>query len=301
MRSLPPLKALHAFEATARHLSVSLAAEELRVTPSAVSHQLRTLEQHLGVRLFHRLNRRLVLTDTGRSYLQLIANVFDRIESATENVISHGVSDMLTVHCPPTFAPAWLMPRLPRFMAEHPDIDLRLHATPEQVDFLRSNVDVEIRYGLGDWPGLTVVPLMSERIVPMCAPALRGRLPARPAPRDLTALPLIHSERSFVGWARWFAAAGVADADVRRGLRFDRGYLSIQAAADGLGVALESTIFATRELASGRLVLPLTETDGLFEVSAHHLVYPPAYKALPKVRKFEDWILRMAGEGAGEG
>jgi LysR family transcriptional regulator, glycine cleavage system transcriptional activator len=142
MPTLPPLRALQAFEASARHMSVARAAEELSVTPSAISHQLKALEAFLGVRLFHRFNRRIALTDTGRGYVQLLASGFDRIARATDHVIAGGVSDVLTVHCSPSFAPAWLLPRLGGFMAAHRGIDLRIHATPEPPDFFRSDTDV---------------------------------------------------------------------------------------------------------------------------------------------------------------
>lgn len=291
MRSLPPLKALLAFEAAARHLSVQRAAEELHVTPSAISHQLKALEGHLGIRLFHRLNRRIVLTDTGRGYLQSIASVFDRVESATRHVIEGGVSDVLTVHCPPSFAPAWLLPRIGDFVRRHPGIELRVHATPEPPDFFRSDTDVEIRYGDGNWPGLTSVELMSDRVAPLVAPSLRPRLPARPAPADLLHLPLIHSERSHTTWSDWFRCMGVGTEARLRGLRFDRGYLSIQAAAQGLGIALESLVFGGRELQSGALVALFYDASETSTGMGHHLVYPGVYGGIPKVRAFEEWLL----------
>jgi LysR family glycine cleavage system transcriptional activator len=292
MRTLPPIRALQAFEAAARRGSVALAAEELHVTPSAISHQLKALEEYLGVHLFHRLNRRIALTDIGRSYLQLLATVFDRIEGATEHVIHGGVSDVLTVHCPPSFAPAWLLPRLPDFRARHPDIDLRLHATPEPPEFFRSDTDVEIRYGTGDWPGLTVVTLMGDHVMPLATPAVRKTLPAHPSPDDILDLPLIHSERAMVGWNDWTRAFGLRPA-ATRGLRFDRAYLSLQAATLGLGVALETHVFAERYLRSGALVALLGE-NGQISAGGHFLVYPATYAVMPKVLRFRDWLLDAA-------
>lgn len=296
MRLLPPLRGLQAFEAAARHLSVTAAAEELFVTPSAVSHQIKGLERHLGLRLFHRMNRRIALTDAGRDYVQLLSSGFDRIARATEHIVSGGGSDVLTVHCLPSFAPAWLVPRLPDFMARHPEIDLRIHATPGPAEFFRSDTDVELRYGTGDWPGLEVVPLMSDAVVPLISPCLRDRLPADPAPADLLALPLIHSERAQVGWVEWARALSVDVAPGRGGLRFDRGYLAIQAAAEGLGVALETLIFARRELDAGRVVTPLSPDTYAMPAGGHYLVYPANYANLPKVAAFRKWLKEAVGE-----
>lgn len=290
MPALPPLRALQAFEATARHLSVASAAEELNVTASAISHQLKRLESFLGVKLFHRFNRRIALTDTGRGYVQLLASGFDRIARATEQVVTGGASDVLTVHCPPSFAPAWLIPRLGEFMAAHRRIDLRIHATPEPPEFFRSDTDVEIRYGTGDWPGLVVVHLMSDTVVPLTSPSLRAQLPERPSAADILSLPLIHSERALVGWPEWCRSLGLATWPGRSGLRFDRGYLAIQAAAEGLGVALESLVFAQRELQDGRVVPLLDPSCGGSPAGGHFLVYPLVHEELPKVRQFRTWL-----------
>jgi LysR family transcriptional regulator, glycine cleavage system transcriptional activator len=291
---MPPLRALRAFEAVARHLSVRAAADELAVSPSAVSHQLRLLEERLGVRLFHRTGRRMMATDAGRSYAQLIAAAFERIESATRQMVEAGFRDVLTIHCPPSLAPAWLMPRLTDFMRRHPQIDVRLHATPEPPDFYGTNVDVEIRYGDGVWPGMHVVRVLPDRVTPMLAPGLLATLPERPAAADLAQLPLIHSERSLVRWGAWLEANAVLGVDTRRGLRFDRGYLSIQAAVAGLGVALESEVFACRELASGALVAPLGRRCVDAPTHAHYLVCPPGHARLPKVTAFTAWMLDQA-------
>ncbi len=293
-RRLPPLRALQAFEAVARLGSVTAAAQELRITPSAVSHRLRRLEEALGVRLFHRSSRRIALTDAGRDYLESVASAFDRIERSSDRLASGGASDLLTIHCPPSFAPAWLLPRLPDFMAHHPEIDLRIHASPQPVDFFRSDADVEIRYGNADWIGLVVVPLLEDRVAPLCAPALRARLPERPQPADLARLPLLHSERALLTWEDWLATHRLP-AMARGGLRFDRGYLVVQAAAMGLGVALESTVFAAEALAAGRLVRALPGREGEVVVGAHSLVFPPLYQGIRKIGIFERWIVAQAG------
>ena len=290
-RRLPPLRALQAFEAVARSHSVTKAAEELAVTPSAVSHRLRHLEEHLGIALFHRAKRRIALSDAGHDFLQSIGPAFDRIERASDRLSNGMASDVLTIHCTPSFAPAWLVPRIGEFMGLHPNIDLRIHASPEPVDFFRSDTDVEIRYGNSDWAGLVVVPLMDDVLTPLCAPSVYERLSPRITPANLISVPLIISERGPIGWEQWFRSKGVHNAP-HRGLRFDRGYLAVQAAAAGLGVALESRVFAERHLRDGELIPLFDGTSGDIVVAAHTLVYPPVYRELQKIRLFQAWLLQ---------
>ncbi len=295
MRQLPPLRALLAFETTARHLSVARAAEELCLSPSAVSHQLRTIENYLGIRLFHRTTRSMTLTDAGYSYLQVVVGGLDRIATATQDVVDAGFTDVLTVQCPPSFAPAWLGPRLADFMRAHPDIDLRIRATPDPVDLLRSAVDVEIRYRIGETAGLVVEPLLEEAIVPLACPALARRLRRKSVAEALASTPLIHSERSTLNWAAWLRSQHITGVKVARGLRFDRAYLSIQAAIDGLGIALESTVFAARAIEAGSLVRPFPRQSETTTM-AHFMVVSEANAILPKVRKFREWIVEAAAQ-----
>ncbi|MFN3685405.1 LysR substrate-binding domain-containing protein [Salinarimonas sp.] len=295
--SKPPLRALQVFEATARLGSVTEAAAQLGVTPSAISHQLRALEDHLGVRLFHRMNRRIVLTDAGRTYAGLLGQGFARIDRATDNLLKGGAGDVLTLHCPPSFAPAWLVPRLRRFVAAHPDIDLRIHATPEPPAFFRSDTDVEIRYGVGGWPGLETVELMPDVVLPMAAPPLAARLPEHARPDDIFRLPLLHSERTLVSWDQWASSCGSATTAPTGGLRFDRAYLALQAAEEGLGVALETQVFSRPLLDSGRLV-PLVPPDFWRPAGAHYLVFPAIFAEIPKVKRFRDWIVEEASATA---
>lgn len=300
-RRLPPLRALQAFEAVARTHSVTKAADELAVTPSAVSHRLRNLEDHLGMKLFHHARRRVALSDAGRDFLQSIGPAFDRIERASDRLANGMASDVLTIHCTPSFAPAWLVPRIDAFVQQHPNIDLRVHASPEPVDFFRSDTDIEIRYGNSDWAGLIVVPLMDDVLTPLCAPELRTRLGFGPGltPEALVAAPLIVSERAPIGWEQWFHANGISHT-VRRGLRFDRGYLAAQAAAAGLGVALESRIFAARYLESGELVGLFAGTRGDAVAGAHTLVYPPVYRDVQKIQLFQNWLLDAVAATGGK-
>lgn len=293
MRHLPPLRSLQAFEATARLGGVARAAEELHVTPSAVSHRLRRLEEALGIKLFHRGSRTIALSDAGRDYLQTIGAAFDRIEQSTDRIRGGMTSDVLTVHCPPSFAPAWLLPRLPDFIARHPDIALRVHASPVPVDFFRNDTDVEIRYGEADWIGLVVVPLMADRVAPLCSPAFAARLPEPVTAQTLADAPLIRSERALLRWEDWLKARG-ATGGMGRVLSFDRGYLALQAAEMGLGVALESVVFAERSLREGRLVRLLPEAEGDVMAGAHTLVYPPVYQGVRKIEVFREWVLGEA-------
>jgi LysR family transcriptional regulator, glycine cleavage system transcriptional activator len=298
MRHLPPLRTLLAFETTARHLSVGRAAEELCISPSAVSHQLRTIEDFLGVRLFHRTTRTMQLTDAGYNYLQLVTGGLERLATATHDIVDAGFTDVLTIQCPPSFAPAWLVPRLGSFVATNSDIDLRIRARPDPVDILRSAVDIEIRYRLGETAGLVVEPLLQEAIVPLAKPVLARRLRGKSVQEALSLTPLIHSERSPKNWTAWLRSQNISRVNVARGLRFDRAYLSIQAAIDGLGVALESTVFAARAIEAKQLVRLFPSLPEPTEF-AHYFVCSEANAHLPKIRKFKDWILREAKKEGG--
>ncbi|MGI3170852.1 LysR substrate-binding domain-containing protein [Pseudooceanicola sp. C21-150M6] len=290
---MPPLRGLEAFEAVARLGSVQRASEELSLTPSAVSHRLRSLEERLNARLFHRTNRRIFLTDAGKDYIGTIGSAFDRIERSTDRLAGDMASDVLTVHCPPSFAPSWLLPRLPGFMSRHPDIDLRIHASPEPVDFFRSDTDVEIRYGNSDWAGLVVTPIIEDRLAPMAAPNYVADRLERPLEDRLAGAALIVSERAPILWDDWFRQRKLPVV-AHRGLRFDRGYLALQAARDGLGIALESTTFAERDLNLGRLVRIFPEEFGDTVLGSHTMVHPPVYSDIPKVQAFKAWIVEEA-------
>ncbi len=292
-RHLPPLRALLAFEATARHLAVGRAAEELCISPSAVSHHVRAIEDFLRVKLFHRTTRTMQLTDAGYNYLQLVTVGLDRISTATQDVADAGFTDVLTIQCPPSFAPGWLVPRLADFMARHPDIDLRIRARPDPLDILQNAVDVEIRRPLGETTGLVVHPFLEEEIIPLASPALVRQLRGKSPEEILKTFPLIHSERSPLNWTAWLRLQGINGANIARGLRFDRAYLSIQAAIEGLGIALESTIFAERAIETKQLVRVFRKLPEP-SVMAHFMVYSQANAQLPKIQKFRDWILHEA-------
>ncbi len=290
-RRLPPLNALRCFEAAARHLSFTRAADELHVTQTAISHQIKGLEERLGVRLFRRLPRGLLLTEEAQRYLPPVRDAFDRIAAATEQLTAGGSSGRLTVSVLPSFAAKWLVPRLGRFRAAHPDLDLRISASSQLVDFARDDVDIAIRMGRGRYPGLRVDRLFGESMLPVCAPELlTGAHPLRRL-EDLRDHVLLHDD-DHSGWQLWLELARVEGVDPRRGPVFTDSAMVVQAAAEGQGIALARRVLAAGDLAAGRLVQP-------FEVTmphdlAYYLVSPEATGEQPRIRAFRAWLLAEA-------
>ena len=295
-RNLPPLNSLRAFEAAARHLSFTKAAEELHVTPAAISHQIKALEEQLGVPLFRRLTRALRLTQAGQAALPPMRDGFDKLADAVDLLRAHEDSGAVTVSLDPSFAAKWLVPRLDRFRAAHPELDVRLDATDKLADFERDNVDLAIRYGGGNYPGLEVERLLSEEIFPVCSPKLlEGPAPLE-KPDDLRHHTLIHLEWdsenvTAPNWRMWLLAAGIHDIDFTRGPVFSMTTLALQAAIEGLGVALASSFLVADDLAAGRLVMPfdLSVCDPLD--FAYHIVVPKRTANSPKVVAFKTWLL----------
>ncbi|MBN3788011.1 transcriptional regulator GcvA [Burkholderia sp. Ac-20353] len=290
MHNRVTLKSIQAFEAAARLSSFALAADELFVTPSAISHQIKLLEDQLSVRLFHRVHRAVILTDTGRQYAEEIGAAFARIDKATRDIGRVEKSDILTVHATPSIATQWLMPRLARFSALHPDIDVRLNASSAPVDLIKESVDIDIRYGARRLQpaGTMVLDLPLETIVPLCSPRLvNGEHPIRTV-ADLRHHALIHSEGCLVGWRDWMRLHRKVVLDITRGPRFDRSFMAISAAVDGMGVCLESLLLVQRELEMGTLVAPLG-LEGL-RVNGYTLNLLKSRADLPKLRCFQDWL-----------
>lgn len=285
--SIPPLPALIAFEAVARRRSFALAAAELHLTPSAVSHQVAHLEKLMGVRLFDRSSQGVRLSPVGESYLRRVAGALGAIGAATDDVRT-GVRNSLYVHSSPSLASLWLMPRLAQFSQEHPGVSLFLSASPTHSDFELGLVDVDIRYGLPNWPNLTVQPLFEERIMPLASPSFIERHRLR-EPDELMQVPLIQSTVSVVQWSDWFGSAGLAHRPDRYALRFDRAYLSLQAAVQGLGVALESATIARGHLDADQL-RPMFDPALSVSVRAHFIVYPPRHAERPEVAQFLQWV-----------
>jgi LysR family glycine cleavage system transcriptional activator len=313
---LPPLNALKAFEAAARHLSVKKAAVELNVTPAAVSHQIRTLEEYLDVQLFHRYNRALELTDAARACLPKLREGFDCLAQAVERLRTHTSGGMLTVSAAPSFAARWLMPRLHRFIAAHQEIDVRVSARMRRVsvdgkvdvaeratiETWLDDSDVAILYGHGHYPDLDVHRLLSLTISPICSPKLlTGEHPLR-TPEDLKHHLLLHDDtgdmydgESF--WEVWLAAAGITGIDAKRGARFSHAVLAFEAAIDAVGVVASMPSLAAEELASGKLVMPFDLKVPLD--SAYYLVCEPHAKTRPAVAAFRDWLIAEAAKDSG--
>ncbi len=293
-RRLPPLKALRTFEAAARHLSFTRAAEELHVTQAAVSHQIKALEEHLGVKLFRRLNRSLVLTEPAQHYLPSVRRAFDVLLEATDRLLASRERATLTVSVLPSFAARWLVPRLGRLLREHDDIDIRVAPSDALVDFERDGVDVGIRYGLGRYPGLRADRLLTENIFPVCSPSLlRGPQPLR-EPTDLRRHVLLHTDDA--DWRTWLLAAAVEDVDPTRGPFFTDSSMLLQAAAAGHGVALARGVLAQDELAAGRLVRPFTLS--LPTEYAYYVVSPASRADEPAIVTFREWLLEEAREAS---
>jgi DNA-binding transcriptional LysR family regulator len=283
-----PLNALRAFEAAARHLSFTRAAEELHVTQAAVSHQVKALERRLGVPLFRRLPRSLLLTDEGQALLPELRDAFERMARALDRVGNQSGEGSLTVSSYTTFSLAWLVPRLPRFQAMHPQIEVRLMSSQRLVDFTRDDVDIAVRNGDGNWPGLSTIKIFDEDLTPLCGRLYRDRLRR---PEDVATVPLLDTMRDSE-WAIWLKAAGLGRIARSRGAEFDSTKIAVQAAIDGLGVAIGSPSLFAEDIAAGRLFQPF---DLIVKTNrGHWLVYPEAWAERRKIRAFRDWIVAEA-------
>jgi LysR family glycine cleavage system transcriptional activator len=289
--ALPPLNALRAFEATARHLSVKNAAEELCVTPGAVSQLLKALEQHLGVQLFRRVNRGILLTDAGQAYLPPVRNAFRQIADATRRITVSADAGSLTVSVTSFFATAWLVPRLSEFQNAHPDIDLHVVTSNALADFSRDGVDVAIRHGAGRYPGSCCHRVLAVEIVPVASPTLVAKLGTPSTPRDLTLWPLVH-DADRQGWHLWFQARGIDEIGVPRGPSFDDSGLLLEAVLAGQGAGLLPAALVAPLLAEGRLATLANAV--LLNDFAYYLVYPESSRERPNVATFRAWILAAA-------
>lgn len=294
MRRLPPLKSLQAFEAAARWLSFTKAADELFVTPAAISQQIKQLEIYLGITLFHRMTRAVQLTEEAKTVLPLVTEGFDRLAEAVERLAREEEVGLLTVSSVPTFAIKWLVHQLTDFSDKYPDIDVRLDASLETRDFQRDGIDVSIRLGLGNYPGLHVARVFGEEVSPVCSPKLMsGENPLRSF-GELKNHRLLHVDWGTLtshspDWRMWAKAAGIEDIDVNRGPRFTVENMAIEAAINADGVALVSHSAVVEDLKAGRLVRPFNlavQSD-----IAYWLVCPHSHMRRAKVRAFCEWLL----------
>ena len=289
-RSLPSPTALRSFEAAARHLSFTRAAQELFVTQSAVSHQVRGLEDELGVRLFLRLPRQLRLTESGEALFLTLRESFDRIEDSVQDLKAGNVADPLRISLTSYFASRWLTRRLGSFSALHPQVEMQLHLINGDVDFKRMDLDIAIIWGSGDWPGLEAELLMPIEITVVCSPDLLANGPSLENIADLQHHRLLH-ETGQTLWETWFAATGNIDVEPERNLVMDDPNVLHQAAIEGQGIALGARALLDDEISRGVLMQPF---DQSVEIGGYYIVHVPGARARPNVAAFFDWLIREA-------
>ena len=303
LRHIPGLQALKAFDASARHLSFTKAAAELNVTPAAVSHQIKELEEQIGVSLFQRTSRHMQLTRHGQILKPAIADALEGLTRALQRIRQSDNPAQIRVTASPSIAAKWLVPRLDRFLETVAGADVRIDVSSTVLDFERDDVDVAIRFGKGNYPGLTVDKLFHDVLFPVCSPALlKGRKPLR-EPRDLLLHTLIHLEYEAQGavwpnWRMWMLAAGISDFNDTRGLHFSQTSLAVQAAIDGHGVALGDSTLVADDIAAGRLVKPFALSLRSPTQFAYHLISPRDITGRPMIKAFRNWILAEAAATA---
>lgn len=282
-----PLRSISVFHAVARSGSISSAAEELNVTPSAVSQQIQALETHLGTSLMVKVGRGVALTEAGERYFSMIAEEIDRISEATQSIRGLRPVTLLTVRATPTLSSKWLLPRLRSFLDANPDLEVRLNGTNEVTDFTRETVDVEIRHGRGQWPGLYTEGLTEEWFFPVCSPSYAAAASLSVA--DVAQHRLIQSVKSQVQWPYWFSMCKITPPNQIRRVLFDRSHMAVDAAADGIGLALESSLMMWRELRDGSLVCPVRNTPKIAQTT-QWIVCPVDHLRKHKVSLFIDWL-----------
>ncbi|BBO27171.1 LysR family transcriptional regulator, glycine cleavage system transcriptional activator [Marisediminitalea aggregata] len=292
-RRLPPLNALKAFEAAARHLSFTRAADELFVTQAAVSHQIKALEEFLSLKLFIRRNRTLLLTEEGQAYFLELKDIFKNLQDATERLLARGSKGAITVATPPSFASQWLVPRISKFSLAYPDIDVRLKAVDFDEGFLADDIDVAIYYGRGRWSGIQAEKLHTEFLTPLCSPSLfQGSKPLNSL-ADLKHHVLLHDSSRAI-WKMWLKHFNVYGVNVNQGPVFSHSMMVMQAAALGQGIALGNSVLAKPELDAGRLIMPFEEK--LESRDAYYLVCHEGQAEMGKIAAFRDWVMNLVQE-----
>jgi LysR family glycine cleavage system transcriptional activator len=292
-RRLPPLNSLKSFEAAGRQLSFTRAAQELNVTQAAVSHQIKVIEEYLGVTLFVRTPRKLVLTEQGKTLLPDVIEAFDKVSNAISAIKQEPSSKMISVRLAPSFAAKWLSPRLKYFWLQYPEIDLCLYHAHPAVDFDREEIDIAVTYGKGDWPGLVVDQILSLDFFPVCTPAFMSNDKPLSDIDNLRYYSLLH-DANYECWADWLKLANIDEINASKGTIIDDTNVLIQAAVDGQGVALGSTTFVQDLLDSGKLIKPFDIT--LVNEFAYYIVCPEAHLKNPSVQAFKNWLLELTDE-----
>lgn len=288
---LPSLKGLQAFEAAARYRSVTLASNELNVTPGAVSLQIRELEARLGVQLFFRKPRSIQLTREGERYYGALRTAFRMMREATAELTARSEITVLTLSCTPTFAVQWLMPRLPGFQQQHPHVDVRISVTNRLVDFSRDDVDLAVRHGFGRYEGLESIRFIDDSTLPVCSPQFLEKYGSLQEASDLKSVPLLHDENRNE-WRRWLEAAGASDVDASGGTVFIDSNGALDAAKAGHGIALTRRSLVSRELAEGALIAPFGKD--MASTLAYFLVYPRRMLDNPDLVTLIEWMLSQA-------
>jgi LysR family transcriptional regulator, glycine cleavage system transcriptional activator len=291
-RTLPPLELFRFFEAAARHLNFTRAAEEMHVTHGAVSQRIKRLEAHLGTPLFRRSGGRMLLTDEGSRLLERVRTAISEIAEGVQSIRPGNAEQILTISAVPCFAVYWLLPRLADFNEHHPDIQVNIRAALSLTNFTRDGVDMAVRFGPGTWTGLKSIKLYDEELVPVCSPTFQGgQLPR--VPGDLLKVPILHDERQ--PWSLWFEAVGLNYRDPGQGARYGDGNLLLPAAIAGLGVALARASLVERDLASGRLVQLFSRS--VRTRYSYFIVYPPGSETFGKIQVFQQWLLEQVRSG----
>jgi LysR family transcriptional regulator, glycine cleavage system transcriptional activator len=290
-RRLPPLHTLEAFEASARRLSFKLAAQELHLTASAISHQIKALESFLGFALFRRGNRSLELTDGGEAYLQVVRETLARLRSGSARVAQRYARARLKISAGPFIASEIIVPALPQFQEAHPDIDVHIDTELRPIDLLHEDTDIALRFGSGDWPGLAAELLMHVSAVPVCTPALAKALRRR-SPSELSDIALIHSTPMPEGWAQWAAAAGVTLGTPRRDIWLDSYLAILRAAEQGLGLALGLLPMVQPWIARRKLATPWPRLK-LDIPQGYYLLHRIDDADRPEVAAFRGWLLDL--------
>ncbi|RZL92782.1 MAG: transcriptional regulator GcvA [Variovorax sp.] len=297
MDRLPPLNAIRAFEAAARHMSITLAADELNVTPGAISRQIKGLEESLGLQLLHRGHRQISLTRQGGDYYRAVARALEALRDATRKLKRRGSRRQLKIRAYTTFAMRWLIPRLSGFHAAHPDVEVLLKASLEPVDFRKEDIDGAIRLGDGNWPGANCYRLVSNVLAPVASPALIKAGPRLKRPADLAHHTLLHSIARLDDWGFWLEAAGVDQRfDARAGMTYESSAMSYAAAAEGQGIAMAQLFLVESDLREGRLVMPFKKTLDMGDFT-YYLLTPSHRDETASMTTFRLWLLDQFKQG----